>query len=519
MKYTNPILPGFHPDPSICRVGSDFYLVTSSFEYFPGLPLYHSTDLVHWEQINHILSRDSQLTLSTEAPNCLGIYAPTIRYHDGIYYCIVTNVGGRAGGNFFVYTADPYGEWSEPVHLPFEGIDPSLFFDDDGKIYYCGTDTSIFVSELTLTKSVSPAGNVSITCDKTGEKVYPWNGSGGNNPEGPHLYKVNGIYYLMIAEGGTEYCHMVTIARSTSIYGPYESCPQNPILTNRSTGLPIKAAGHADMVADQNGNWWAVCLGIRPLGYPFRHNLGRETMLVPVVWKNDWPVMGCNGDGHVDPEITTSLLPCSETAFDMPFQSSFYIPGQSLTDEFNTVSIHPSWNTIYNPDYNLYEFTSDGLVLHGNQYNLSDNMPKSLLCRRQEHFDFTAQLTLRMKEIPEGGEAGISIYMNNRHHYEAAMAMKNQKRCLIIRRQIGKLTAIEHIIAYDGEAVILQLTGSREEYCFHFLAAENAPAVFIGSGEAQYLTTEAGGCFTGNYIAIYASNANAVCKKFVYAVK
>lgn len=273
------------------------------------------------------------------------------------------------------------------------------------------------------------------------------------------------------------------------------------------------------MVADQNGNWWAVCLGIRPLGYPFRHNLGRETMLVPVVWKNDWPVMGCNGDGHVDPEITTSLLPCSETAFDMPFQSSFYIPGQSLTDEFNTVSIHPSWNTIYNPDYNLYEFTSDGLILHGNQYNLSDNMPKSLLCRRQEHFDFTAQLTLRMKEIPEGGEAGISIYMNNRHHYEAAMAMKNKKRCLIIRRQIGKLTAIEHIIEYDDEAVILQLTGSREEYCFHFLTAENAPAVFIGSGEAQYLTTEAGGCFTGNYIAIYASNANAVCKKFVYAVK
>ncbi len=519
MKYTNPILSGFHPDPSICRVGNDFYLVTSSFEYFPGIPLFHSTDLIHWEQINHVLSRDSQITLSAESPNCLGIYAPSIRYHDGIYYCIVTNVGGSKSGNFFVYTTNPYEDWSDPVPLPFGGIDPSLFFDDDGKIYYCGTDTSIFIAELTLTKNVSPDGIVSVICNKTSEKVYPWNGSGGNNPEGPHLYKINGMYYLLIAEGGTEYCHMVTIAKSASVYGPYESCPHNPVLTNRSTDLPIKAVGHADIFEDQNGNWWAVCLGIRPLGYPFRHNLGRETMLVPVIWKNGWPIMGQNGNGHVDPEITTSLLPCSETFYNTTFQSSFYIPGQNMTDEFHAASMHPSWNTIYNPDQSLYECTPEGLILHGNQYSLSDNMPKSILCRRQEHFDFTAQLVLSMKMIPEGGEAGISIYMNNRHHYEAAMTMKNQKRCLIIRRQIGKLTAIENVIAYDNETVILQLTGSRDEYHFSFLSDETASAISIGSGETQYLTTETGGCFTGNYIAIYAANANAVCKKFVYKVK
>ncbi len=159
------------------------------------------------------------------------------------------------------------------------------------------------------------------------------------------------------------------------------------------------------------------------------------------------------------------------------------------------------------------------MILHGNQYSLSDNMPKSILCRRQEHFDFTAQLVLSMKMIPEGGEAGISVYMNNRHHYEAAMTMKNQKHCLITRRQIGKLTAIENIIAYDNETVILQLTGSRDEYHFSFLSDETASAISIGSGETQYLTTETGGCFTGNYIAIYAANANAVCKKFVYKVK
>ena len=138
MKYTNPIISGFNPDPSICRVGEDFYLVSSSFEYFPGIPLYHSTDLVHWEQIGHVLTRESQLKLPKGAPNCLGIYAPTIRYHEGVFYCIVTNVGGNPGGNFFVTTTDIYGEWSEPVYLEFGGIDPSLFFDDDGKAYYTG---------------------------------------------------------------------------------------------------------------------------------------------------------------------------------------------------------------------------------------------------------------------------------------------------------------------------------------------------------------------------------------------
>lgn len=525
MKYTNPILPGFHPDPSICRVGGDFYLVTSSFEYFPGLPLFHSTDLVHWEQINHILDRDSQFTLTTEAPNHFGIYAPTLRYHDGIYYCIVTNVGGPAGGNFFVYTTDPYSAWSDPVWLPFGGIDPSLFFDDDGKVYYSGTDKNIFISELVLSRSTTADGSVQLHCDHVGEQVYAWDGSGGNNPEGPHLYKINGMYYLMIAEGGTEYCHMVTIARSQSVYGPYEPCPHNPVLTNRSTDLPIKAVGHADLVEDQNGNWWAVCLGIRPLGYPFRHNLGRETMLVPVVWQQGWPVMGMNHDGHVDAEIEvwlqaeTAQLPGAQTTSGTPAKNSSYIPGSSYTDSFNTTSMHPSWNTIYNPDKALYEFTQNGLILHGNENALSSQEKKSLVCRRQEHFDFTARLTLCIKNLPENGEAGLAIYMNNQHHYELAMTRHNQKRCLIIRRQIGSLWAVENTIEYDSDTVLLQLTGSRERYSFAYSASESAPLVTVGSGETQYLTTEAGGCFTGNYIALYAANTDAICKKFVYEVE
>ncbi len=418
-----------------------------------------------------------------------------------------------------MYAEDPYGEWSDPVKLPFGGIDPSLFFDEDGRIYYTGTDKGIFISELTFAKTFSESGSVNISCTGAGEQIYAWNGTGGNNPEGPHLYKKGGLYYLLIAEGGTEYCHMVTVARSRSVYGPYAACPHNPVLTNRSTGLSIKAAGHADLVETKNGSWWAVCLGIRPLGYPFRHNLGRETMLVPVVWENGWPVMGMNGNGHVDAEIETKLLPCTEAEFDREFTSSHYIPGSDVVDNFDTTIMHPSWNTIYNPDDGMYEFSADGLILHGNRQGLSSSFPKALICRRQEHFDFMAELTLsimNMENMPEGSEAGIAIYMNNRHHYEGAVAMRNGRRCLIIRRRIGNLNAVENVIDCDKETVILRLLGSKETYSFYYKVSENEESVLIGCGETHYLTTEVGGCFTGNYIAIYAVDMDVVCKKFVY---
>lgn len=530
MKYTNPVISGFHPDPSVCRVNQDFYLVNSSFEYFPAIPIYHSTDLIHWEQIGHVLDRNSQLKLKTGAPNCLGIYAPTIRYHKGVFYCIVTNVGGRSGGNFFVYTTNPYGKWSNPVKLPYSGIDPSLFFDDDGKIYYSGTDKGIYIAELSFTVSSSnPSHNhdigVTISDVVCGEKHYVWNGSGGNNPEGPHLYKINGLYYLMIAEGGTEYCHMTTIARSHSVLGPYESCPYNPILTNRSTDLPIKATGHADLVQDCQGQWWAVCLGIRSLGYPFRHNLGRETMLVPVIWQNGWPVMGDNG---TVPEICEIAQAAGEST---PF-SGRYIPGSDLTDYFTGKKLHPSWNTVYNPVKDLIKLTGKGALLCGFQTTLSDDKPKALLVRRQEHFRFTASVTLTLRSKNAGSEAGITIYMNHKHHYEAALATIGKGQYFIIlRRRIGSLQAVEQTIPYHCDTVKLILTGSREDYTFSYLACkiEEQPAVqasvyenavgspaLIGRGETAYLTTEVGGCFTGNYIGVYASKGEALVTEFTY---
>ncbi|MBE5877251.1 MAG: glycoside hydrolase family 43 protein [Lachnospiraceae bacterium] len=526
MQYTNPILPGFHPDPSICRVGEDFYLVTSTFEYFPGLPIYHSRDLVTWEQIGHVLTRDSQVKLPKGAPNCLGIYAPTIRYHEGVYYCIVTNVAPPENINFIVTATDPAGEWSDPIRLPFGGIDPSLFFDDDGRVYYTGTDSGVFICEINVE-----------TGEAIGEKQYAWNGTGANNPEGPHLYKINGYYYLMIAEGGTELGHMTTIARAKVVLGPYESCPHNPILTNRGTELPIKAIGHADLFTDVNGNWWAVCLGNRPLSYPFRHNMGRETMLVPVEWKNGWPV--CGNNGHVEESISVDRVVekktqhmlmgneagcmSDETAKNIGANEGVngvrdwhYIAGSDVTDKFNTTDLHPSWNYIYHPTGNLVEPTKDGVLLHGNQYALNEDESKALICRRQEHFDFAATVKLSLLNSTDEGEVGISVYMNPRHHYEAALTVVNGMCSIVLKRQIGSLKATEVVIPYTDNTVTLRLEGSKEVYRFSY-SVDGESYLPIGEGEAQYLTTEVGGCFTGNYIALYAAkHAEARLESFTY---
>lgn len=503
MRYQNPIISGFHPDPSICRVGDDFYLVNSTFEYFPGIPVYHSKDLIHWEQIGHCLTKNSQVFLKKGAPNCIGIYAPTIRYHKGTFYCIVTNVGG--GGNFYVKTKDIRGEWSDPVMLPdMPGIDPSLFFDEDGKVYYTGTDESIYLYELNLE-----------TGKPVGKKYDIWDGTGANNPEGPHLYKINGIYYLLIAEGGTELGHMATIARSKSVFGPYESCPYNPVLTNRGTGLPIKAIGHADLTDDPNGNWWAVCLGIRSVSYPFRHILGRETMLVPVVWKDGWPVMGVNG--HVPEEIETDLLPGDP---EHAGESDLYVTGSDMVDIFQTEKLHPSWNYIYNPIEGVVVQEKDGLALYGTEAAIGEDTEKALICRRQEHIVFCAETCLEFKPQEDMEEAGMAIYLNNCHHYEAALTMISGAHCIILRRQIGTLTAVEKVIPYQGEQVILRLTGDKDRYVFSY--GTDGAFTELGSGETAYLSTETGGCFTGNYIALYASGngrkskAKALFRQFRY---
>lgn len=490
MKYKNPVISGFHPDPSICRVGDDFYIVNSTFEYFPGIAVFHSKDLINWTQIGYCITRKEQLWLEKKHPNCTGLFAPTIRYADGIFYVICTNVsGGTTDGNFIVWSENPEGEWSNPVFLRTPGIDPSLFWDEDGKVYYTGAEQGIFLCE------VNP---------KTGEKLseiqYIWQGSGGCCPEGPHIYKKDGWYYLMISEGGTEYCHMITMARSKQITGPYEACDRNPVLTNRSLDTAIKAVGHADLVEDKEGNWWAVCLGIRPFTYPFRHNLGRETMLLPVKWEEDqWPVFGENG---MLPEIIeTDLLDTVQKE-----------KKGIARDDFSDKQLGLDWNFIYNPVSELWELKKGALILWGNEAGLSDTEAMAWVGRRQEHHNCIARTKLEFERRRDGEEAGITLYMNNRHHYEAALTRMDDREYIIFRRQIGTLWRIERQIPYEKDTAVFEVHCSKERYTFWY-GPSKEELQYLGQGETDYLTTEVGGRFTGNYIGLYATGNGSRCKE------
>lgn len=504
MKFTNPVVKGCYPDPSVCRVGDDFYLVNSSFEFFPGLPVLHSRDLVHWKTIGHCLSRSDQLILEPGEHNHSGIYAPSIRYHEGIFYVITTNVGNSPDkGNFYVWTKDPAGEWSDPIFLDTPGIDPSLYFDEDGSSYYVGTcEEGIYVQSIDLQE-----GKV------TGSRHVLWKGTGGSFPEGPHIYKKDGWYYLMISEGGTERCHMLTMARSRSLLKDYEPCPKNPVMTNRSLPLPIQSVGHADLVEDKNGNWWAICLGTRTFSYPPRHNLGRECMLVPVDFSGEWPVFGdC---GRVLEEFDVPMLPGEgvSEADDIDF----------FSDTFSTEKLGLSWNALYNPAPVLWKSGNGQLTLWGNERKLEDADRIAWLGRRQQHHVCTTNVTLTFECVQEGEEAGLTIFMNNYHHYDAALMQKDGKRKLILRRQIGTLWKIEKEIDYPKDTVEIMLQSDLEQYVF-FYREPGGQWKELGGGETIYLTTEAGGAFTGNYVGLYSVGNGQKCvtpavfKNFCYQV-
>jgi xylan 1,4-beta-xylosidase len=483
-NYTNPVIPGFHPDPSVCRVGNDYFLVTSSFEYFPGVPIFHSRDLVHWRQIGHCLSRPSQLPLRG-ARSSGGIYAPTIRHYQGTFFMITTNVTG--GGHFLVTASDPAGEWSEPVWIAGAGIDPSLFFDEDGKVYFSCSSEGIVQQEIHL-----PSGNLE-------KERLVWKGTGGQYPEGPHLYRIGGQYYLLISEGGTEYGHMLTIARSPSPWGPFESCPRNPILSHRSLSSPIQATGHGDLVQDAGGNWWVVFLGIRPNGHWPCHHLGRETFLAPVTWDADgWPVIGTGGRVALEMSGPTP-----------PPQSW---PAPPERDDFEQKRLGLEWNFLRNPEdwsWSLAE-RPGWLRLYGSATALDEAGSPAWVGRRQEHF--ALRVTTRLDFAP-GSErecAGLTVWMNEKHHYDLFLALRGGKRCLIVRRRIGSLAAEVACRRVDPGVVLLRVDADREMYRFSG-ASETGTYEELAAGETRYLATEVAGGFTGMYLAMFSSGNGVPC--------
>lgn len=488
--YQNPVIPGFHPDPSVCRVGEDFYLVNSSFQYFPGVPLFHSKDLVHWEQIGHCLTRPSQLPLH-EASAWGGIYAPTIRYNDGIFYMITTNVSDK--GNFIVHTTDPRGEWSEPIWLEQGGIDPSLYFED-GKCYLVSNPGNcIYLAEI------NPMTGKQLT-----ESKRLWTGTGGRYPEAPHIFKKDGWYYLLISEGGTEYGHKATIARSRHIDGPYDSNPANPILTHinmNAQDSPIQGTGHADFVQAPDGSWWLVCLAFRPQSGT-HHLLGRETFLAPMRWdENAWPVV--NGNGTIALQMDVPTLPQHPMA-EKPVRTIF-----------RDGKLAPEWVYIRNNHPKNYTFASGKLRLKATPVSLNNGKDSpTFVGRRQEHISFTATTSVQLQQASTADEAGLTVYMLESSHYDLLVKqLADGKQAVTLRYQLGAMSHTEKAIILPQGKVQLRIKGSNDTYSFEY-STDGKNFKELGKMDTHYISTETGGGFTGIMLGMYAASGSDASKGY-----
>jgi len=475
ITFHNPVIPGFYSDPSICRVGEDYYLVTSTFEYFPGIPVFHSRDLVHWEQIGHCLHRQEQI------PRGINIFAATLRYHEGTFYMITTNITG--GGNFYVTATDPAGPWSNPVWIQVGGIDPDLYFDEDGKGY-------VISSTFVLNEIDIETGKLLTE----GRKV--WNGTGGRYAEGPHIYKKDGYYYLMAAEGGTEEAHSETLARSHSIWGPYTENPANPILAHANAagqGNPIQGVGHADMIQAHDGSWWIVFHGYRHLGgFGVHHTLGRETCLAPVTWpKNGWPVVNGNGTATVD--MTCPTLP----------QLSFEEKPSRI--DFATKALGLEWNFLRFPKASNYslEERPDYLRLKGSAVKIGESASPTFVGRRVQHMYFSAVTRLEFDPKSENEEAGM-ILLNNGSHFDILLGGSGKQRYLTVKLQFGSITYESKQVKLKPGPVKLKITGNRSSYTFSYAQGKD-DFTEIESADARFLSSETVGGFTGLYVGLYAT--------------
>jgi xylan 1,4-beta-xylosidase len=459
------------------------------------VPIFHSKDLVHWRQVGHALSRGSQLPLAGQRSSA-GIYAPTLRCPSGHLYLVTTNVG--AGGNFIVDASDPAGPWSEPVWIggredegKESGIDPSLLFDDDGKVYLARQDGGerggINLAEIDVATGKLKAASKRI-----------WNGTGGVWPEGPHLYKINGWYYLVIAEGGTSYNHAITMARSTSPWGPFEAAPNNPVLTQRDhPGLALQATGHADLVQTPEGKWFMVLLGVRPVNR--EHHLGRETLLAPVAWTLDgW--LTVNGGAPLSTTMAAQGLPASH-----PW------PAPPRRDEFNGRTLGPEWNFLRGPADGLWSLGEKpgSLRLKGAAVSLIDVGTPAFIGRRQQHLEMRAATLLDFAPAGLGQSAGLALRMNEDNHYQLLVAgtADGGRAIRLLTRVKGVTTLLREAPLKPGK-VELSIRAYPDRYVFAYrVGATHVPD--FGSAPTAALSSEQAGGFTGVFIGMVAHNGAA----------
>ncbi|MFI6787671.1 glycoside hydrolase family 43 protein [Nonomuraea sp. NPDC050383] len=499
LTFRNPVLTGCYPDPSICRAGEDFYLVTSSFAYYPGIPLFHSRDLVRWRQLTHVLNRPGRPSLEGLDVSD-GVWAPTIRHHDGTFYVVSTVARGRRGSLTFVVTADdPAGPWSDPVPLEAEGIDPSLFFDDDGRCWFTacrdaaqpngGGPGELWMRELDLR-----------TLELVGPTHVLWHGAvRGAWVEAPHLYKRDGVYYLIAAEGGTEGNHSVTAARSGVVTGPYVTDPRSPLLTHRHRGPdePIHNVGHADLVDTPDGETWAVTLGVRPI--EGTHTLGREVFLVPVAWGPHGPVFAPESGGVRLSERLPSI------ASGGPEGDDAGVAGRVTFDE---PVLGLEWNSLRGPvgDRVRPSAGGQGLDLDVAAEPLSSTGVPAFVGRRQQHVRFHARTGISFTATRPAEEAGVAVFQSQDRYATLALTVDagGRAQAVLTVRDAGTSTRLASVPVSAGEAV-LAVDGDEAGYTFRLKEPGAGQWIDLAGVERPFFSTERAGGFVGVFLGLYAT--------------
>lgn len=524
-KLKNPIIPGFYPDPTICRVGDDYYLACSSFELYPGIPLFHSKDLIHWEQICNVMTKENGFHVEKNSM-VGGVMAPTLRYNNGTFYIINTNFSDR--GNYIVTAKDPAGPWSEPHWMDdVPGIDASIFFDDDGKAYVMGTgnvwDNGAGVMERGIWLAEYDMENFRMA----GEPVTIYNSAlrGGASPEAPHIYHIGEYYYLITAEGGTEHYHAVMVARSKELFGFYEGNPGNPVMTHRHMGFksPIINVGHADLVELPDGSWYAVMLASRLIDGAYK-NLGRETFICPVVWERDWPLFSPQ-TGKMEWEYEAPMLPEM-----MPVK-------RPDTYDFSDGLSDLRWVFWGTPYGDMYRTENGRLFLKCYRQRLYDDIrPMNLedantedncmpfVAQRQCSMDVTVGCGMHF--LPKEEEsAGLAIVQAMNHQLHLERVRRDGKQLIQLARVTADYPCPPYFPGFEcrtsrrilaeaewyAEDVVLEIEIHKEDFLIKY-GVDKEHLTELCHADGAVINPEKVGCMSGTIIGMFATGNGTDCK-------
>lgn len=513
-EFYNPILQGCYPDPSITRKGDDYYLVTSTFAMFPGVPIFHSKDLVNWTQIGHVLDRKSQLKVQDTGISA-GIYAPSIKYNanNETFYMITTQFAGDIN-NMVVKTKDPFQGWSEVYKLKFNGIDPSLFFDDNGKAYVVHNDAPDRGKELYNGHRVIKIWEYDVENDQviagTDKIIVDGGVDLSRKPiwiEAPHIYKKNGIYYLMCAEGGTGDWHSEVIFTSENPMGPYVPAPNNPILSQRylnsNRANKVDWAGHADLVEGTDGKHYGVFLAIRP-NEKGLVNTGRETFILPVDWSGKYPVFE-NGLVPMEPKLKMPKGVENKTGTEGFFPNGNF----TFTDNFTAPKLDYRWIGMRGPREDFITTSKNGLNIKPFAVSIKAVAPVSALFQRQQHQHFTATTTMKFTPKSENELAGLTCYQSERFNYVFGITKKDKDFYILLEKtEKGQSKIIASAKIDVKMPVQLQVTAKGDEYKFNYSVDGVNFTNLGGTVSGDILSTNVAGGFTGSLIGLYATSAN-----------